>query len=70
MAAQRGQTYDFVFVHEDGAQLERVGELFPAERPLQASIDGTYGLEQVNDALERVRSGHSQGKTLLRISQD
>ncbi|MGN9233931.1 hypothetical protein ACTM8Z_01305 [Atopobiaceae bacterium HCP3S3_D6] len=40
MAAQKGQTYDFVFVHEDGAQLERV------------------------------RSGHSQGKTLLRISQD
>jgi D-arabinose 1-dehydrogenase-like Zn-dependent alcohol dehydrogenase len=47
-----------------------VGELFPAERPLQVSIDGTYGLDQVNDALERVRSGHSQGKTLLHVEQD
>jgi NADPH:quinone reductase-like Zn-dependent oxidoreductase len=70
MAAQKDQTYDFVFVHENGAQLDRVGELFPAERPLQVSIDGTYELDQVNDALERVRSGHSQGKTLLHVEQD
>ena len=70
MAAQKDQTYDFIFVHDDGAQLERVGELFPAERPLQVSIDGTYELDQVNDALERVRSGHSQGKTLLHVEQD
>ena len=69
MAARKGQTYDFIFVHEDGAQLARVAELFPAERPLAVSIDGTYGLDQVNDALERVRSGHSQGKTLLRIDE-
>ena len=69
MAARRDQTYDFVFVHEDGAQLSRVAELFPAERPLAVSIDGTYELEQVNDALERVRSDHSQGKTLLRVEQ-
>lgn len=69
MAARRDQTYDFVFVHEDDAQLSRVAELFPAERPLAVSIDGTYELDQVNDALERVRSGHSQGKTLLRIER-
>lgn len=69
MAARKGQTYDFIFVHEDGTQLARVAELFPAERPLAVSIDGTYGLDQVNDALERVRSGHSQGKTLLRIDE-
>lgn len=69
MAARKGQTYDFIFVHEDGTQLARVAELFPAERPLAVSIDGTYGLDQVNDALERVSSGHSQGKTLLRIDE-
>lgn len=70
MAVRKGQTYDFIFVHANGAQLERVAELFPAERPLAVSIDGTYGLDQVNDALERVRSGHSQGKTLLRIGEE
>lgn len=69
MAARKQQTYDFIFVHEDGTQLARVAELFPAEKPLAVSIDGTYGLDQVNDALERVRSGHSQGKTLLRIEE-
>jgi NADPH:quinone reductase-like Zn-dependent oxidoreductase len=69
MAARKQQTYDFIFVHEDGAQLERIAELFPAERPLAVSIDGTFSLDQVNDALERVRTGHSQGKTLLRIEQ-
>ena len=51
------------------ARSSRVAELFPAERPLAVSIDGTYGLDQVNDALELVRSGHSQGKTLLRIDE-
>lgn len=69
MAAKRGQTYDFLFVHEDGRQLERVGELFPKEQPLAVSIDSTYTLDRVNEALEHVRSGHSQGKTLLKIEQ-
>ena len=69
MAAKKGQTYDFLFVHEDGRQLERVGELFPKEQPLAVSIDSTYTLDQVNEALEHVRSGHSQGKTLLKIEQ-
>lgn len=68
MAARKNQTYDFVFVHADGAQLGRISELFPAERPLSVSINRTFGLDQVNDALEQVRSGHSQGKTLLRIA--
>jgi NADPH:quinone reductase-like Zn-dependent oxidoreductase len=66
---RRDQTYGFVFVHEDGAQLSRVAELFPAERPLAVSIDGNYELDQINDVLVRVRSGHSQGKTLLRVKQ-
>ncbi len=69
MAAKRGQTYDFLFVHEDGRQLERVGELFPKEQPLAVSLDSAYTLDRVNEALEHVRSGHSQGKTLLKIEQ-
>lgn len=67
MAARRSQTYDFIFVHEDGTQLERIASLFPAERPLTASIDSTFSLEQINDALAKVRAGGSQGKTIVRI---
>lgn len=69
MAAKRGLTYDFLFVYEDGRQLEHVGELFPKEQPLAVSLDSTYTLDRVNEALEHVRSGHSQEKTLLKIEQ-
>lgn len=67
MAARKKQTYDFIFVHEDGAQLERIASLFPAERPLTASIDATFTLDQINEALAKVRAGGSQGKTIVRI---
>ena len=67
MAARKKQTYDFIFVHEDGAQLEHIASLFPAERPLTASIDATFTLDQINEALAKVRAGGSQGKTIVRI---
>lgn len=67
MAARKKQTYDFIFVHEDGAQLESIASLFPAERPLTASIDATFTLDQINKALAKVRAGGSQGKTIVRI---
>ena len=70
MAARKNQTYDFVFVHEDGAQLAQIDRLFPAEQPLAVSIDRTFELAQVNEALEAVRTGHSRGKTLLSIHTD
>lgn len=67
MAARKKQTYDFIFVHKDGAQLENIASLFPAERPLTASIDATFTLDQINEALAKVRAGGSQGKTIVRI---
>ena len=67
MASRKKQTYDFIFVHEDGAQLESIASLFPAERPLTASIDATFTLDQINEALAKVRAGGSQGKTIVRI---
>ena len=39
MAAAKKQTYDFLFVHEDGSQLDRIGRLFDKEYPLETSID-------------------------------
>lgn len=67
MAARKRQTYDFIFVHEDGAQLEHIASLFPADRPLTASIDSAFTLDQINDALAKVRAGGSRGKTIVRI---
>lgn len=65
MAAMRNQTYRFVFVHEDGAGLARVAELM-GDRRLEGSVDGVFGLDQVNDALHKVASGGSKGKTILK----
>ena len=69
MAAAKGQTYDFLFVHEDGRQLEAIGRLFDKDHPLETSIDTVYTLEQVNEALAKVKQCKSKGKTIIAIGQ-
>jgi NADPH:quinone reductase-like Zn-dependent oxidoreductase len=68
LAARRNQKYYFIFVHEDGAALERISELFGQNR-LEASVDGVYALEEVNEALNKVAAGGSKGKTILKVSE-
>lgn len=68
MAARRNQKYYFVFVHEDGAALERISEIF-GQNHLEASVDGVFRLDDVNEALKKVASGGSKGKTILKISE-
>lgn len=70
MAGLKNQTYDFLFVHEDGKQLEQIGKLFSANNPLEASIDTVFTLEQVNEALEKVKNGGSKGKTIIKIVKE
>ena len=67
MAASKNQTYDFLFVHEDGGQLEEIGKIFNAENPLETSIDTIYTLAQVNEALDKVKQGKSKGKTIIKL---
>ena len=68
MAARRSQKYYFVFVHEDGAALESISEIF-GQNHLEASVDGVFALEDVNAALQKVASGGSKGKTILKVSE-
>lgn len=68
MAARRNQKYYFVFVHEDGAALERISEIF-GQNHLEASVDGVFSLDDVNEALKKVASGGSKGKTILKIAE-
>jgi len=68
LAARRNQKYYFIFVHEDGAALERISEIF-GQNHLQASVDGVFSLDDVNEALKKVASGGSKGKTILRIAE-
>ena len=70
MAKLKNQTYDFIFVHEDGKQLEQIGKLFSAKNSLETSIDTVFTLEQVNEALEKVKQGKSRGKTIIKIVEE
>lgn len=66
MARQKDQTYNFIFVHADGAELKEVSRIF-AERKITPSVDGVFPLEEVNAALAKVAAGGSRGKTVLKI---
>ena len=67
MAARNQQHYHFIFVHEDGKGLQQVSRLF-AEKRIPASVDEVYSLEEVNKALEKIASGGSKGKTILKVT--
>ena len=66
MAAMRKQKYFFLFVHEDGKGLEKVSDLYRA-RPFETSVEGVFSLGEVDQALQKVASGGSKGKTILKI---
>lgn len=67
MAAHNRQHYHFIFVHEDGEGLQQVSRLF-AEKRIPVSVDEMFGLADVNQALKKVASGGSKGKTILKIN--
>ena len=69
LAAAKKQTYDFLFVHEDGSQLDRIGRLFDKEHPLETSIDTVFALEEINEALAKVKQGKSKGKTIITVRE-
>lgn len=66
LAAKRGQRYHFIFVHEDGAGLQKISEIF-AEKRVQTSLDEVFALNDVNDAMRKVASGKSRGKTIIKV---
>ena len=68
MAAKKNQKYYFIFVHEDGAGLEQISEIF-AKGHIEASVDEVFALEDVNKALKKVAGGKSKGKTVIKISK-
>lgn len=69
MAAKKGQHYHFIFVHEDGRGLQQVSDLF-AEKHITASVDTIFALDEVNQALKKVATGGSNGKTVLKINNN
>ena len=66
LASRSQQHYHFIFVHEDGHGLQQVSRLFEEKR-IPASVDEVFALEDVNQALKKIASGGSKGKTILKI---
>lgn len=66
MASRNQQKYYFIFVHEDGAGLKRISEIFSSHH-IATSIDEVFPLNEVNQALHKVAAGKSKGKTILKI---
>lgn len=66
-AKKHGVTYQFVFVHGDGEGLSRISDVL-AEHDVHPSVDEVFSLDEVNEALAKVKRGGSKGKTLLKIA--
>ena len=43
--------------------------LFDKDHPLETSIDTEFSLDQINDALAKVRRGGSKGKTIIKVHE-
>ena len=68
-AKQQGVDYSFLFMRADGAQLAEIAKLVDAGviRPV---IDSVFGFDETPAAMQRVESGRSRGKVVIRISAD
>ncbi len=60
---------EFKVLNEDGSQLDRIGRLFDKEHPLETSIDTVFTLEEINEALAKVKQGKSKGKTIITVRE-
>lgn len=66
MAAKNGSKYYFINVHEDGRGLQKISEILES-RKIKTSVDKIYKLSEINQALEKVSSKGSKGKTIIKI---
>ena len=49
--------------------MEKIVGLFDKDHPLETSIDAVFSLDQVNEALAKVKRGGSKGKTIIKVHE-
>lgn len=64
LATKQNKEYRFLFVHANGKQLQEITNLVE-EKNIKPSIDSIYTLDDINKALTKVATGHSQGKVIV-----
>ncbi len=67
LAAQRSIVASFHFVHPDGQQLAAIAQLFDKGK-IKPPLIQKVPLEEVKSALRNSRTGHTQGKIVLQIT--
>jgi NADPH:quinone reductase-like Zn-dependent oxidoreductase len=66
LARKRGVEYSFLFVHPDGSQLAKIGELLDAGH-IRPVIDQVFPFEQAKEALVYLEQGRAKGKVVVQI---
>lgn len=67
LASQRKLETEFVFVHPDRKQLQKIADLLDEEKLSPPRVQ-EFLFEEVETALRASRNGHTQGKIALKIS--
>ncbi|WP_339287273.1 NADP-dependent oxidoreductase [Paenibacillus sp. FSL R5-0486] len=64
LARKNQNEYRFLFVHSSGVQLQEI-TAFIEKEDIKPSIDSTYTFDDIEKALIKVSTGHSQGKVIV-----
>lgn len=64
-ARRQGKEYRFMFVHADGAQLDRITQIVERHHITPAIDPHRFSLDRINDALRLVADGPIRGKVIV-----
>jgi NADPH:quinone reductase-like Zn-dependent oxidoreductase len=64
LAAKQNKEYRFLFVSANGRQLQKLTKLVEDE-DIKPSIDSVYNFDDINMVLNKVSTGHSEGKVIV-----
>ncbi|WP_099974177.1 MULTISPECIES: NADP-dependent oxidoreductase [Lactobacillaceae] len=66
-AAEHGVSYNFIFVKNDGSQLKQLSKIIDDNKIVPAIDPEVFSLSEINDAIDKVRNGHLQGKVVIKL---
>lgn len=66
-AKKHGVEYRFIFVRSNGSQLEEISKIIEENNIIPAVDPTEFTLNQVNEALRLVASGHPKGKVVIKF---
>lgn len=69
LAKSQSKSYDFIYVQPNGKQLAAFTK-YLEEANIKPVIDSVYPFDQVNAAIAKIATGHSQGKVILKVDDE